>query len=116
MKRASFCLPIAASIALVGCVSVAPRSQPGGELVNRWLRVQPATGPVSSLHFRPNGTVVAGFGRQNVTGRWQVIGERLCFFWKGAPRECWPYRSGFKRGVTRAITSDRGNRVRATLQ
>lgn len=116
MRASSYCLSLAASLALVGCVSVTPRQQPGQELVNRWLRVQPANGPVSSLHFRRNGTVVAGFGRQNVTGRWQVLGQHLCFFWRGAPRECWPYRSQFQRGVARSIISDRGNRLRATLQ
>jgi len=117
VTRTRSCLCTAAvSLALSGCVSVATRPQPGRELVNRWIRVQPASGPVSSLHFRPNGTVLAAFGRQQITGRWQVLGRHLCFFWRGAPRECWPYGSAFQRGASRAITSDRGNRLRATLQ
>jgi hypothetical protein len=109
-------VPLAASLALAGCVSAAPRAQPGQELVNRWVRVQPASGAASTLHFRSDGTVAAAFGRQQVTGRWQVLGRDLCFFWKGAPRECWPYRTAFQRGVARSVVSDRGNRLRATLQ
>ena len=109
-------LAVAAALALSGCVSVASRPQPGQELVNRWMKVQPASGAMSTLHFRPDGTVTAAFGRQAIAGRWQVLGQRLCFFWRGAPRECWPYSSPFRRGSARALTSDRGNRVRVTLQ
>lgn len=116
MKASCCYLPLLASLALSGCVSLTTRAPAGQELVDRWLRVQPATGRVSTLHFRGNGTAVAAFGRQQVTGRWQVLGPNLCFFWRGAPRECWPYRSRFQRGVPKAITSDRGNRLTATLQ
>lgn len=75
-----------------------------------------ARGDVTDLRFRRDGTVRATFRRGSATGRWQVRDRRLCFFWSGAPRECWPYREPFERGRTRNLTSDRGNQLRVTLR
>jgi hypothetical protein len=99
---------------LSGCATIRGE-RPGGELVGRTLSLQTASGEVSTLRFRSDGTVRAAFARGSVTGRWQAGDRNLCFFWSGAPRECWPYREPFVRGRTRAITSDRGNVVRVTM-
>jgi hypothetical protein len=100
---------------VAGCSSILPRmQQPGSELVGQTLRMQTSRGQVSTLQFRNNGIVRAVFGKQEIVGRWQVEPVRLCFLWTGAPRECWPYPTPFRRGETRGITSDRGNSVRVT--
>ena len=77
--------------------------------------MQTANGAVSTLSFNEDGSVRAQFGNNSVTGRWQVRGDELCFWWGNAARECWPYPSRFERGRTRNLTSDRGNRVSVTL-
>ena len=105
---------LASALALGGCATV--RGGPsGGELVGHTLQMETRNGQVSRLTFNENGTVRAAFGNNSVTGRWDVEDRHLCFFWSGAPRECWPYRSRFERGRTRTLTSDRGNEVRVTL-
>ncbi|MDQ4088316.1 MAG: hypothetical protein M3177_09965, partial [Pseudomonadota bacterium] len=90
--------------------------EPGAELVGRTLRMQTSRGDATTLRFRDEGRVRATFRGRSVEGRWRVRDRRLCFFWSGAPRECWPYRSPFERGRTRTVTSDRGNVVRVTMQ
>lgn len=102
------------AILLSGCATIRGE-RPGSELVGRTLSLQTARGEVSTLRFRSDGTVRAAFARGSVVGRWQAGDRSLCFFWSGAPRECWPYREPFVRGRTRTITSDRGNVVRVTM-
>jgi hypothetical protein len=106
-----------ASLAILvsGCASLFPRSGPGSELVGRDLRMQTSRGQVSTLQFRNKQVVRALFGPREVLGRWQVERGQLCFYWTGAPRECWPYDRPLRSGETRNITSDRGNAVRVTL-
>src|SRR5918998_267688 len=89
--------------------------QLGSELPGRSVRLVPAQGQPSTLHFRADGVVRSIFGRRSATGRWWVRGRRLCFLWAGSFRECWPYARPFYPGRTVALRSDRGNRVRATL-
>ena len=99
---------------LSGCTTTR-REPAGSELVGRTLRMEAASGEVTTLSFQADGSVRAAFQRGSVTGRWQAEGRSLCFFWTGAPRECWPYRNRFERGRTRTVTSDRGNVVRVTM-
>ena len=108
-----------AMLMLSACVS--PRgggrdAAPGAELVGRQVRLETAGGQVSTLQFMPEGVVRARFGSREVSGQWHATGDRLCFAWTGAPRECWPYSRPFPRGETISLTSDRGNAVRVTLQ
>lgn len=104
----------ACALALSGCATL--RSGPSGsELVGQTLRMETARGQVSTLDFRRDGRVRATFGRNNVDGRWEVRDRSLCFHWRGAARECWPYRDRFERGRPRNLTSDRGNQVIVTL-
>jgi hypothetical protein len=115
MRGTLIAASLCGSIFLAGCASVFPRAQqPGSELVGQTLQMQTSRGQVSTLQFRNNSIVRARFGQQEIIGRWQVEPMRLCFLWTGAPRECWPYPSPFRRGETRRITSDRGNSVRVT--
>ena len=114
MTSARIAALLACSLAASGCATF--RSGPSGaELVGHTLRMETDRGQVSRLTFRDDGTVRAVFGRNSVIGLWDVEDESLCFLWRGAPRECWPYRSRFERGRTRTLTSDRGNRVQVTL-
>jgi hypothetical protein len=76
--------------------------------------MQTVRGEVTTLRFGQGGAVRAAFRGRSVNGRWRVADRRLCFFWRGARRECWPYRAPFERGRTRTVTSDRGNTVRVT--
>jgi hypothetical protein len=108
-----------ALMGLGGC-AMAPRggdAAPGAELVGRSARVVTNNGQASTLRFEPKGRVRALFGKNEVGGRWWTANERLCFEWGGQARtrECWPYESPFRRGQTRGVTSDRGNRVQVTL-
>jgi hypothetical protein len=99
---------------LSGCATM--RGEPtGSELVGRTLSMQTARGEVTTLRFRSDGSVRAAFARGAVIGRWRTDDQRLCFFWSGAPPECWPYGEPFVRGQSRTITSDRGNVVRVTM-
>jgi hypothetical protein len=77
--------------------------------------VETSRGQVSTLLFMRDGTVQAAFGQAQVKGRWELDGQRLCFLWGSAPRECWPYAQPFTRGRAVDIESDRGNRLRATM-
>ena len=106
---------LGASIFLSGCATIFG-DPPGEELAGRTLRVQTSRGQVSNMLFNRDGTVAAFFGRNQAQGRWQVDKRRLCFMWTGAPRECWPYAARFQRRVPVEIVSDRGNRVRVTMQ
>jgi hypothetical protein len=90
--------------------------EPGAELIGTTLRMQTAAGERTTLRFRDRRTVRAEFRGHSVDGRWRVRDRRLCFYWHGAPRECWPYREPFRRGRTLSVTSDRGNVVRVTMR
>ena len=105
---------LAGPLTLTGCATLG--GGPGGELAGETLRMETARGRTSVLLFQRDGTVRAAFGESVVTGRWEVVNRNLCFYWTGAPRECWPYPAPFRPGETRTITSDRGNVVRVTRQ
>lgn len=104
--------------ALGGCAMV-PRGgpAPGAELIGRDARLVTGAGQASTLRFGQGGAVRALFGKNEVAGRWWTTNEQLCFEWAGQARtrECWPYEAAFRRGETRTITSDKGNRVQVTL-
>ena len=119
--RHTYLAAAAGALALAGCSTLGisdPRYQapPGAELVGQRLLVESARGQASTMTFAGDGIVRAAFGTQQATGRWQVLDDQLCFYWGQAPRECWPYAAPFVRGRTVALTSDRGNAVRVTLQ
>jgi hypothetical protein len=117
MRGALIVASLCGAILVSGCASIFPRGgRPGSELVGQALRLQTSRGQVSTLQFRNGGIVRALFGKQELLGRWQVERERLCFFWSGAPRECWPYAHAFTKDLTVSVTSDRGNVVRVTRQ
>lgn len=99
---------------LGGCATMMGAPQ-GSELIGETVRVETARGAESTLTFRRDDLVVARFGEREVAGRWRVEGDLLCFYWTGAPRECWPYDARFRRGVPAVLTSTRGNRVEVTL-
>ena len=114
MRSFQIAAPAALALAVSGCATL--RGGPNGdELVGRTLQVEAANGQVSRMGFREDASVRAVFGSRSVTGRWQVRGDELCFWWGNAPRECWPYPAPFERGRSRSLTSDRGNRVTVTL-
>ncbi len=69
-------------------------------------------GDVTILRFRGDSRVRAEFAGRSVQGRWRLENRNLCFYWTGAPRECWPWARPLARGETRQLTSDRGNRIR----
>lgn len=108
-------LAVAGAAMLGGCATLLPDREPAGELVGETVRLETDRGRVSTLDFRRDGVVVARFGDNQAAGRWRVEGESICFYWTGAPRECWPYRERFRRGVPVDIVSTRGNRVEVTL-
>lgn len=103
------------ALTLGGCATLGI-GRAGDELVGETLRMQTSRGQTTHLLFQGDGTVRAAFGESVVTGRWSVENRNLCFYWTGAPRECWPYAAPFRRGETRALTSDRGNAIRVTRQ
>lgn len=115
MRKAVFAASICGSMLLSACATILPSSRPGSELAGQSLRVETSGGQTSTLHLNRGGVVRAVFGSNAVTGRWQVQQQQLCFFWTGAPRECWRYETPFRRGRTESVTSDRGNVVRVTL-
>ena len=103
-----------ASALLAGCATTRSPAT-GTELAGRSLRMETARGEVTILRFREGGRVRADFRGHTLAGRWQAANRRLCFYWTGAPRECWPYRAPFERGRARNVTSDRGNVLRVTM-
>jgi hypothetical protein len=103
------------ALVLAGCATIRG-ADPGEELIGRTLQIETARGEATQLLFRDRQRVTASFRGRSVSGRWRVRDRRLCFFWAGAPRECWPYRDPFERGRTRNVTSDRGNVVQVTLR
>lgn len=112
--------PLLALATLSACATVVPAPgpaawAPGSELINQRVRLQTASGQVSTLHFAPGGVVHAEFGGRQVTGTWVATPNQLCFAWPGASRECWPYTAPLRRGQMVTLTSDRGNVVRVTL-
>lgn len=115
MRRILSTAAMLGALTLGACATLG-LSGPAGELAGETLRVDAANGQTTVLLFQRDGTVRAAFGESVVTGRWQVVNRNLCFYWTGAPRECWPYTAPFERGRTRALASDRGNTVRVTLQ
>ena len=105
---------------LSGCSTLVPNRSPGPamrtpEFVGRVLTVEAANNQVSTMRFWRDGTVRARFSGAETAGRWDLEGRNLCFTWGGNYRECWPHAEPFRLGRTRAITSDRGNRVRVTM-
>lgn len=116
MNRAALAsLTLAA--ALAGCVTPSGGGrgrQP--EFVGRAIQVQAANDQRTTLFFDADGTVRAQFGQQQMQGRWNLQRRQLCFTWPRDYRECWPYTQRFRVGRTVAVTSDRGNAIRATLQ
>lgn len=120
MRRSLIATALSGSILLAGCTTFGGGgggNQAGAELLGRSAQMVSANGQTSVLHFDGGGNVRAAFNGREARGNWYVGGRRLCFIWGGneATRECWPYASPFRRGQTRAITSDRGNVVRVTL-
>ena len=107
-------LAAASALLMLGACATISGPREGRELVGETLRVETIRNEVSTLRFRRDGTVRAEFGGNELTGRWNVHAGQLCFFWRGAPRECWRYAAPFERGRTVSIRSDRGNRVRVT--
>ena len=114
MFRSCVACALIASALLAGCATTRS-SAPGIELAGRSLRMETARGDITILSFRENGRVRADFRGRTLAGRWQAANRKLCFFWTGAPRECWPYRAPFERGRARSLTSDRGNVLRVTM-
>jgi hypothetical protein len=114
MRRVSVLL--AATLAIAGCAGDRGRRDSGPEFAGRTMRVVAADGRVTTLRFRRGGTVLARFDGRESAGRWALQRRELCFTWARGFRECWPYRDRFERGRTVALTSDRGNRVRVTLE
>ncbi len=95
------------ALLVAGCAtSPGPDMDP---IAGKTLRTQTQRGDVTLLRFRRDGTVTATFNERSISGRWQREENRLCFYWTGAPRECWPYGRAFERGRTVRVTSDRGN-------
>ena len=114
MFRCKLATILFVSALMAGCATTRSPS-PGTELAGRSLRMETARGEVTILRFREGGSVRADFRGRTLGGRWQAANRRLCFFWTGAPRECWPYRAPFERGRARTLTSDRGNVLRVTM-
>ena len=114
MIRSCLASALLACALLAGCATTRGPA-PGNELSGRSLRMETTRGDVTRLRFRDDGRVRADFRGRSIDGRWQVTDRRLCFFWSGAPRECWPYSRPFERGRTRTVTSDRGNVLRVTM-
>lgn len=127
-----------AAIALTGCEAgtaregpvqaerVVPTAQaampvPAGarlapELVGRTARVELADGRTILVRYNADGTaIMTGPAGLNLTGRWFVASEELCFDWPGQPRECWPYPAPAQPGQTVTSRSDRGQVIRTTL-
>ncbi len=100
MRKALFAASLGGSLLISACATLIPRSQPGAELVGQTLRLQTARGQASTMHFMRGGAVRAVFGEREVLGRWELEQGNLCFFWTGAPRECWRYTAPFRRGRT----------------
>lgn len=116
MNRATLA-SLSLAAALAGCVTPSGGGrdrQP--EFVGRAIQVQTATGQSTLLRFDADGTVRAQFGQQTTQGRWNLQRRQLCFTWGSNYRECWPYTQPFRTGRTVALTSDRGNAIRVTLQ
>lgn len=115
LRRVPLAVLLGSSLLMAGCATLG-LGGPGGELAGETLRMETARGQTSYLRFQGDGTVRAAFGENVATGRWEILNRNLCFYWTGAPRECWPYAAPLRPGETRTITSDRGNVVRVTLQ
>ena len=110
-------LGLGLTIGLAGCAGGGgDRPQSAASVAGRTMQVTAANGQVSTLNFDGGGGVRASFGGRDVSGRWAMEKQRLCFTWAGNFRECWPYATPLRRGETRAITSDRGNVVKVRLQ
>jgi hypothetical protein len=107
-------LPAILVIGVAGCVT--PREGRRWEFVGRPIHVQAASGQVSTLFLRPDGSVEARFGEQRTAGRWDFTNGNLCYTWGGSFRECWPHTAPFVPGRTETVRSDRGNVVRVTME
>jgi hypothetical protein len=110
-------LGLCLSAGLAGCASGGgDRPRSAASIAGQVLQVTAANGQVSTMRFDDDGAVRASFGGRDVSGRWAMEKQRLCFTWGGNFRECWPYATPIRRGETRAITSDRGNVVKVRMQ
>jgi hypothetical protein len=107
-------VPLAATAALAGCVT--PREGRMPEFVGRPISVQAASGQVSTLFLRPDGSVEARYNGKSTIGQWEFGDGNLCYIWSGNYRECWPHTAPFIPGRTETVRSDRGNVVKVTLQ
>lgn len=108
-------LPLLVSAALAGCVG--PRGgAEGPEFVGRPIRVEAASGGVTTLFLLADGTVEARYNGKTTAGRWDFRDGMLCYTWSGTYRECWPHTAPFVPGRTETVRSDRNNVVRVTLQ
>jgi len=117
MYKPMVALALSGALLVGGCASVFGDGRgPGSELVDRSVRLEPARGQASTLHFNRDGSVRSVFGNREAMGRWAVRRKQLCFTWAGNFRECWPYAIPLQPGQTRTITSDRGNAVKVTLR
>ncbi|TFI58048.1 hypothetical protein E2493_11625 [Sphingomonas parva] len=114
--RRFFALGLAAALGACATGGGGDRSPRSAALVGQTLEVRTAAGQVSTLRLGDGGAVTARFGGREVAGRWAMDGDELCFTWSGNFRECWPYAVPLRRGQTRAITSDRGNKVQVTAR
>jgi hypothetical protein len=109
-----YLLPLLVTAVLAGCVT--PREERGPEFVGRALRVQAASGQITTLFLHPDGTVEARFDGKTSAGRWGFGDGNLCYTWSGNYRECWPHTAPFLPGRTETVRSDRGNVVKVTLE
>ena len=110
-----YLLPLLGVIALAGCVT--PRhGDREPEFVGRAIRVQAATGQITTLFLHPDGTVEARFDGKTRAGRWSFGDGNLCYIWSGDYRECWPHTAPFIPGRTETVRSSHGNVVKVTLE
>ena len=117
MRKPLVAIAVSGALLVGGCASIMGDGRRlGSELVDRRVRLEPARGQASTLHFNRDGTVRSVFGQREASGRWAVRNKQLCFTWAGSFRECWPYVVPLQPGQTRTITSDRGNVVKVTLR
>jgi len=110
-----FLLSLCIASALAGCATNR-RGSEEPEFVGRSMRVETATGQVTTLRFERDGTVIARFNERESEGRWSLEPRQLCFTWARNFRECWPYTQRFREGRTVSIRSDRGNVVQVTMR
>ena len=98
-------------------IAGAALAQPAGsDLAGRTARAVSSEGMVSTVQFQPEGVAVLSVGEQQLTGRWAVEGDQLCFEWPGQARECWPFDPSLAPGQTVEATSDQGATAQVTWE